>query len=74
MDELFRKYKALSPQGQQEVNDFLDFILSRHPKKKVFDTKAWKEKVQEVSVWSEADIQVLEENSKLFSQWKPEEW
>jgi len=74
MDELLKKYNALSPQGQQEVNDFLDFTLSRHPKKRMFDTKTWKEKVKDVSVWTEADIQVLEKNSKLFRQWKPEEW
>jgi hypothetical protein len=74
MHELLTKYNTLSPQGKQEVNDFLDFMLSKYQDKKPFDIKAWKEKIKEVSVWSEEDVKVFEENSKIFNQWKTEEW
>lgn len=74
MHELLTKYNALSPQGKQEVNDFLDFMLSKYQDKKPFDIKAWKEKIKEVSVWTEEDVKVFEENSKIFNQWKTEEW
>lgn len=74
MNELLVKYNTLSPEVQQEVNDFLDFMLSKYKDKKPFDMKAWKEKIKGVSVWSEEDLKVFEENSKLFGQWKTEEW
>ncbi len=74
MNELLVKYSTLSPEGQQEVNDFLDLILLKYQDKKCFDMKAWKEKIKAVSVWSEEDVKPFEENSKVFNQWKTEEW
>ncbi len=74
MNELIAKYSALSPQGQQEVDDFLDFILSKNKDIKSFDMKAWKEKIKGVSVWSEEDLKGFDENGQLFNQWKTEEW
>src|SRR5690606_25006838 len=66
MNELLIKYNALSPEIQREVDDFLDFLLSKYKDKKNFDMKSWKEKIKGVSVWSEEDVKVFEENSKLF--------
>ena len=78
MNDLLVKYNTLSPEGQQEgqqeVNDFLDFMLSKYKDKKLFKMQSWKEKIKTVSVWSEEDVKVFEENSKLFNQWKAEEW
>ena len=74
MNELLTKYHALSPETQQQVDDFLDFMLTKDQEKKTFDMKAWKEKIKEVSVWSEEDVAVFEENRKLFNQWKSPEW
>ena len=74
MNELLVKYNALSPEVQQEVNDFLDFMLSKYKDKKPFDIKAWKEKIKGIPAWSEEDLKIFEENSKLFGQWKTEEW
>ena len=74
MNELLAKYNTLSPQGQQEVNDFLDFILSKYQNKLSFDMKAWKEKIKSVSTWPEEDIKAFDENNQLFNQWKTEEW
>lgn len=74
MNELLAKYNTLSPQEQQEVNDFLDFILSKHQNKPSFDMKAWKEKIKNISSWTEEEIKAFDENSQLFNQWKTEEW
>jgi hypothetical protein len=70
--ELLKKYDALSPEGQQEVDNFIDFMLIRH--KKTFDIQSWKEKIKGVSVWSEDDVKVFDENQQMFNQWKTEEW
>lgn len=74
MSELLTKYRALSPDTQQQVDDFIDFLLAKDQTKKPFDMKAWKEKIKSVSVWSEEDVQVFEENRKLFNNWKSPEW
>lgn len=74
MNELLAKYNTLSPQGKQEVNDFLDFILSKNQNKPSFDMKSWKEKIKNISTWTEEDIKAYDENSQLFNQWKTEEW
>lgn len=74
MDKVLEKYNSLPPQGQQEVRDFLDFMLTKYPHNKSFDMKSWKEKIQRVSVWSDEDVKVFDENKNLFKQWKTEEW
>ncbi|MEM9339878.1 MAG: hypothetical protein AAGA66_14170, partial [Bacteroidota bacterium] len=71
---LFVKYNMLSPTVQQEVNDFLDFVLTKHKGEKAFDMKVWKSKIKNVSVWSPADIQMIEESRDQFKDWKTEEW
>ena len=74
MSELLTKYRTLSPQTQQQVDDFVDFLLAKGQVRKPFDMKAWKEKIKSVSVWSEEDIQVFEENRTLLNDWKSPEW
>ena len=74
MNELLVKYNALSPEMQREVNDFLDFMLSKSKGKEIFDVKSWKEKIKGISVWSEDDVKIFEENKDLFNKWKTEEW
>ena len=74
MHEILEKYNALSPERQREVNDFLDFMLSKSKDKKLIDMKSWKEKIKGVSVWSAEDVKVFEENRKLFNQWTTEKW
>lgn len=74
MSELLAKYRTLTPETQRQVDDFIDFMLAKDRAKKPFDMKAWKEKIKSVSVWSEEDIAIFEENRKLFNQWKSPEW
>lgn len=74
MDSILTKYNKLSPEVQQEVNDFLDFMLSKNESKKVFNLNKWKSKIKDVSVWTDQDIQRFEESRQQFNQWKTEEW
>lgn len=74
MDDLITKYNRLSPDIQKEVNDFLDFMLSKHKDKSVFDLKNWKAKIKNISTWTEEEVKIFEENRRQFNQWKSEEW
>ena len=61
MHDLLAKCQTLSPETQQQVNDFLDFMLIKDKENKSFDMKVWKEKIKSVGVWSEEDVRVFEE-------------
>lgn len=74
MNDILIKYNTLSPDIQKEVNDFLDFMLSKYNGKKIFDIKSWKNKIKNVSTWTDEDIKVFEEGRQQFNQWKTEEW
>lgn len=73
MSEVQLKYQKLDPFAQKEVDDFIDFLLSKKNERKV-DMKSYQEKLLTVSTWSEDDIKVFEENAKLFNNWTIEEW
>jgi hypothetical protein len=74
MSDILIKYNTLSPDIQKEVNDFLDFLLSKYKGKKAFDIKSWKNKIKNVSIWTDEDIKAFEEVRHQFNQWKTEEW
>lgn len=74
MDQLIIKYQSLSPQRRKEVEDFVDFILSKEKSEMKFDVKIWQEKIKQLPQWSEEDLEVFEKNTKAFQNWKPEEW
>jgi len=74
MNDILLKYNTLSPDIQREVNDFLDFMLSKYKGKKMFDMTSWKSKIKNVSTWTEEDIKTLEEGRQHLNQWKTEEW
>lgn len=74
MNDILVKYSTLSPDIQQEVSDFLDFMLSKHKGKKIFDIKSWKTKIKNVSTWTDEDINAFEEGRQHLNQWKTEKW
>ena len=45
-----------------------------HQEKSEENLSAYQQSLLKVSVWSEADLNIFEENSKGFKHWKPEEW
>ncbi len=73
MSELLIKYNQLDALQKQELLDFLDFLLSKK-KKQQPDLNDYKKKLLEISVWSEEDLAIFEENKKRFDEWQPTEW
>lgn len=74
MTDLVLKFNLLDKDSRKEILDFLDFLLTKRtkaPKKKKSD---YKNKILRVSVWSDADIKVINDNQKKFNQWKALEW
>lgn len=72
MTDLMLKYNLLNKSAQQEVNDFLDFLLSKQKIKKT--NIDYKIKIHTVSTWSDSDLAVFKNNQSLFNQWRIEEW
>ncbi len=74
MNELTQKYNLLDMASRKELNDFLDFLLSKAIPRDKNRQKSYKQNILKVSVWTEEDIKAVHENVRLFEQWKPEEW
>ncbi|WP_194976121.1 DUF2281 domain-containing protein [Aquiflexum lacus] len=74
MNEILEKYNQLSPDLQKQVNDFLDFMLEKYKVEKAFDMKSWKNKILNISTWTDEDVKAFDEGRQHFSQWKVEEW
>ena len=72
MSDLMLKYSLLNKSAQQEVNDFLDFLLSKQKIKKT--NMDYKTKIHKVSTWSNSDLAVFKNNQSLFNLWRIEEW
>mgnify|MGYP001185904863 FL=1 len=73
MSELLIKFNQLEPLQKQELLDFLDFLLTKSKKKKP-DLSNYKKQLLEISVWSEEDLAIFEENKNRFNEWQPTEW
>ena len=62
MNDILVKYNKLSPDIQKEVNDFLDFMLSKYKDKKMFDIKSWKNKIKVFLMppdWENEDVPLV---------------
>jgi hypothetical protein len=74
MTELAAKYNQLDPLYQQEVIHFIEFLLQKNAIKSKQALPSYKEKILQVSVWNEKDIEVITENQQIFNQWKIQSW
>ena len=74
MDEIIVKFGLLDPIKRQEILDFLDFLLNKQKKERAGSFKSYKERILQVSVWSEDDISAMQTSSKRLSQWQAPEW
>jgi hypothetical protein len=72
MEKWLLQYQTLSPEGQKEVTDFVEFVAAKAKKNKSSSLKNWKRRLLNVSVWSPKDIKVLKKNT--LKSWKPKEW
>lgn len=74
MSDILLKYKLLNKSAQKEVADFIDFLLKKYPSRKKNEVKNYKEKILNVSTWTESDIEEILENQKKLNQWETQEW
>ena len=74
MSEIVVKYNRLNKTARQELNDFMDFLLSKQKTDKPIFLTTYKNKILNVSVWSDSDLKIFEENQKLFNQLRVQEW
>jgi hypothetical protein len=72
MADIVLKYNLLNKNAQQEVNDFLDFLLSKQETKKTNDD--YSTKILSVSTWTDSDLVVFKNNQTSFNNWQVEEW
>jgi hypothetical protein len=68
--QIFQKIQDLDYTEKKEINDFIDFLISRK-KEKDFDKK---KVLENISVWSEDDVKEIETVQRDFSKWKIEEF
>ena len=75
MKEFIVKYNLLDSFSKKEINDFLNFLLSKKKRKPSNGVKnSYKKKILSVSTWSDSDIARLEQDLKNFGQWKVQGW
>ncbi|MDO9581417.1 MAG: hypothetical protein Q7J06_12795 [Bacteroidales bacterium] len=74
MSEIVVKYNRLNKTARQELNDFMDFLLSKQKTDKPIFLTTYKNKILNVSVWSDSDLKIFDKNQKLFNQWRVQEW
>lgn len=74
MSELILKYNLLNTTAQQQVQDFIDFLLTKNKKQQPKNHQNYKQKILQVSVWDDADLQHLEAAQKTMTQWTMQEW
>ena len=74
MSQIVVKYNKLDKTARQELNDFMDFLLSKQKNPNPLLMSAYKNKILNVSVWSDSDLKIFNENQKLFNNWKVQEW
>ena len=74
MSDIVVKYNRLNKIARQEVNDFMDFLLSKQKTNKSIFLTSYKNKILNVSIWSDSDLKIFDENRKLFNQWRVQEW
>ncbi len=74
MSDIVVKYNRLNKFARKEVNDFMDFLLSKQKIPKTSFLSNYKSKILNVSVWSENDLRIFDENQESFNQWRVPEW
>ena len=74
MSDIVVKYNRLNKTARQEVNDFMDFLLSKQKTSKPNFLSPYKSKILHVSNWTDSDLKIFDENQKLFNQWRVQKW
>lgn len=79
MKDLVLKFNLLDAFHQQEVMDFLDFLLLKKRNKEReainnFDWDNYKKELLNMPVWTAEELEIFSENRKHINEWKTPEW
>ena len=74
MDSAILKYDLLNSFEKKQVQDFIDFLFSKKKDAPNSDSSSYKNKILNVSTWSNEELKVFDENAKFFDQWHPTAW
>jgi hypothetical protein len=74
MSDIIVKYNRLNKVARKEVDDFMDFLLSRQKMPKTSFMSTYKSKILNVTVWTASDLEIFDVNQKIFNQWNAPEW
>ena len=58
----------------EEIKGFLKSMGVILESSKKLDVDAYRKKIAMISIWSEEDLKVFDDNQKVFNQFKPSEW
>jgi hypothetical protein len=61
------KMQRMTPAQQREVIDFAEFIISR--KKRIMKSARRNERLLNVSVWSDSDIEAIDKATTEVNKW-----
>jgi hypothetical protein len=74
MSDIVVKYNRLNKTARQEVDDFMDFLLSKQKAHETNFLSTYKNNILKVSTWTDSEIKIFDQNQNLFNQWRVQEW
>jgi len=71
-NDIISKIMSLPAEKQREVLHFVDHLLQEE--KSHFDLTAWQKRIQRVGVWTNSDLDKIEEVGSSIDGLRPEVW
>lgn len=62
------------PHIRHQVADFIEFLLQKYPSSESVAAGSYRERLMQVSVWSEAEVKAMADAEDYLNQWKPASW
>ena len=73
-ETLLKKFDALDPHAQDQLIAFWDFLLAKPgTQPDAVMSSSYRERIAQLSVWTEEDLTPLEEAKQNWS-WEPPQW
>ncbi len=73
MEELILKYNLLDSFGQQELMDFLEFLVQKKQNQASTSASNYKKQLLQVSTWTDEDLAEIQSKSSKFN-FEGSEW
>ncbi|MEQ1746416.1 MAG: hypothetical protein ABMA02_13385 [Saprospiraceae bacterium] len=75
MGDLLEKFETLDALEQQQLLEYLDFLLAKRKNKvKKFEYQAYRKRIINIGTWPDTDLVPMEEARELVNKWRPQEW